>query len=286
MFSLIVATVDRVTELNRLLDSLESQTLKDFEVIIVDQNHDDRSVPVIREHNELAVRHLRSVRGLSRARNVGLTFAKGGIIAFPDDDCWYPDHLLASVGHWFEQHAEFSGLFTCLRDGDNNRIGSQKPAAACLCTRTDLWDRGSPSCFLRRALADSVGLFDEKIGLGSNSPYQAGEDADYFLRAYDFGHKMLFEPGLTVHHPPLSGAMRLHRNTYSYALASGFVFRAHRYPIAFVLAVLSRSLGGAMLSLGRLDLRNTRTYIVRAAGLLCGYLGGSAGRGRTSRQTH
>ena len=43
-FSLILATVDRVTELERFLERLDRQTFRDFELFVVDQNTDDRLV--------------------------------------------------------------------------------------------------------------------------------------------------------------------------------------------------------------------------------------------------
>jgi hypothetical protein len=36
--------------------------------------------------------------------------AKGDIVAFPDDDCWYPPTLLADVDQWFRENAEYSIL--------------------------------------------------------------------------------------------------------------------------------------------------------------------------------
>src|SRR5271166_5434820 len=118
MISLIVATMDRVTELERLLTSLDCQSYKEFEVIVVDQNPDDRLLLVLRSHEALTIRHLRCSPGASRARNVGLRIAGGDIIAFPDDDCWYPEGLLASVVAWFQSHQEFSGLLATLRGPD------------------------------------------------------------------------------------------------------------------------------------------------------------------------
>jgi glycosyltransferase involved in cell wall biosynthesis len=103
MISLLVATLGRVDELNRLLASLENQDAG-FEVLVVDQNPDDRLAPVLAAHSRLAARHLRSERGLSRARNVGLRAAQGDLIAIPDDDCWYPAGLLARVEEWFRQN--------------------------------------------------------------------------------------------------------------------------------------------------------------------------------------
>jgi glycosyltransferase involved in cell wall biosynthesis len=79
VISLIVATLNRVDEIERLLASLEQQAYGDFEVLIVDQNEDDRLVPILKSHPELVIRHLRSARGLSRARNVALPLANGDV---------------------------------------------------------------------------------------------------------------------------------------------------------------------------------------------------------------
>ena len=101
-FSLVVATLGRTTELQKLLKSLDQQTHRDFEIIVVDQNTDDRLLPVLSTfENRMEVRRLISVPGLSRARNVGLGTITGNVVCFPDDDCWYPSDLLARLNQLF-----------------------------------------------------------------------------------------------------------------------------------------------------------------------------------------
>ena len=126
--SLIVATLNRVAELERLLASLDGQTVEHFEVIIVDQNPDDRLAGTLARHPKLNLVHLRCRPGASRARNVGLRAARGNIIGFPDDDCWYPENVLKVVTEWFASHPEFDGLFGVLRDENNRLTGPQWPS--------------------------------------------------------------------------------------------------------------------------------------------------------------
>ena len=91
--SLILATKGRVEEMKRFMRSLAQEGNGSFELIVVDQNEDDRVGAILRELNlRFPIIHLRSEVGLSRARNVGATAATGDIIAFPDDDCWYQVH--------------------------------------------------------------------------------------------------------------------------------------------------------------------------------------------------
>ena len=52
-FSLIVATKNRVNEVDRLLHSLVAQSHRDFEVILVDQNIDDRLSDVVNCYSPL-----------------------------------------------------------------------------------------------------------------------------------------------------------------------------------------------------------------------------------------
>ena len=275
MVSLIVGTVNRVAELERLLTSLDSQSYKEFEVIVVDQNYDDRLVPLLAKHGRLSIKHLRCKRGLSRARNVGLRSAKGEIVAIPDDDCWYPDNLLASVTAWFASHPEFGVLNGVKRSAENKPVGPKWPATARDGTRANVWKCAiSSAIFMRRSVCDAVGDFNEHIGVGAASKYQSGEETDYVLRALEYGFRMWYEPSLTVHHPPLDSPERLRRTTYPFALGAGCVLRLHRYPLHLVAGHLMRSLGGAAVSFLRGDISRTHLYLLRGAGQLVGYISG------------
>jgi len=284
MISLIVATINRVAELDRLLSSLGEQSYRDFEIIVVDQNPDDRLVPGLRRHASLAVERLRSERGLSRARNAGLRVAKGDIIAFPDDDCWYPANLLAEVAAWFESHSGFALLGVALRTAENTPAGPRTPASARVCGKTDVSKCvSSATLFMRQAAAIAVGGFNENFGIGAPSEYQAGEERDYVLRALENGFQMWYEPSLTVHHPAMYSIEYQKRKTYSYALSEGCVQRIHHYPLRQVGSDLIRSFGGAAIRLCQGDLARASVCARRGTGQLVGYIFGPRDLGLPNR---
>ena len=96
LLSMVVATLGRSSELELLFASLAAFGRRDFEIILVDQNKDERLAPIVAAWGErLNIRHLRTDRpGVCRARNLGAAEARGTWLMFPDDDCWYPADLL------------------------------------------------------------------------------------------------------------------------------------------------------------------------------------------------
>ena len=113
--SLIVATRWRTKEVRRLLDSLVDQTYQVFDVIVVDQNDDNRLQSLLAEYDSrLTIKHVRSrAFGKAAANNVGLRICDGDIVPFPDDDCWYAPDLLRRVADMFEAHPEWDGVSGC-----------------------------------------------------------------------------------------------------------------------------------------------------------------------------
>ena len=99
--SLVVSTVNRAEEIARLMDSLLGQEFKDFEILVVDQNSDDRIVPLLeRYHSQLKISRIATPgrHGISSGRNDGWRQARGDVVVFPDDDCWYPS--CSCAGAW------------------------------------------------------------------------------------------------------------------------------------------------------------------------------------------
>ncbi|MGD0125797.1 MAG: glycosyltransferase [Terriglobia bacterium] len=276
MISLVVSTVSRTRELDRLLASLEKQTYKDFEVVIADQNSDGRVSEVLGRYKGLQIRHLHSCPGLSRARNVGFKVASRSVCGIPDDDCWYPPELLGRVSSWFQTHSDFDVLLTSVCDEDGKLLGPGKRSGlGCECNRHNVWHNGvSINAFWRRSVIDDVGTFDEEIGAGCGTRFQSGEETDLYLRALGNGHRLWFEPALCVYHPsPETIRKRISKQTYPYALGTGYLLRKHHYsPYALVKDFLAYPFAGTLVALCKLDICTTRIRLLRMLGMVVGYL--------------
>ena len=273
-FDLVVATVDRVDELGRLLDSLERQTHRGFRVLVVDQNEDDRLGRVLSAHASLAPVRLRSGRGLSRARNAALGELRDGIVAFPDDDCTFSDDLLERIARRLAAEPALDGLTGRSADAAGRSAASWSRNGAIL-TRDNLWNRAiSFTIFLRAEVIERVGAFDEQLGLGSGTPWSSGEEIEYLVRAIEKGARIEYDPSLVVAHEDKTLSADAARTIGARDGASvGYILGKHGYPLRTVARMLVRPAGGALLALVRGNRTRMRFQAATMRGRLRGYLG-------------
>ncbi len=251
-FSLILATLGRAAEPARFLESLKEQSHSDFEVIIVDQNADDRIMAIYkRENNTLPLRYIRSEAGVSKARNAGLKAATGDIIAFPDDDCTYPRDVLHAAAEWLSGHKGYGLLCGSLTQEDGSATVGRWGAKESEITRANAFRYGAAlTLFLRKEVVRSIGGMDETLGPGAGTDWGACEDTEYLLQALAAGHKAFYCPRIRIHHPDKTARYGLtaYRRAYSYGMGFGHVARRYGYPAWFIIYNVARPIAGAITS--------------------------------------
>ena len=277
-FSLVIATLGRTTELQRLLTSLGNQTYRDFEILVVDQNTDGRLLPILNAwENRLEIRRRVSKPGLSRARNLGLQAITGEVVCFPDDDCWYPENLLGRVNQLLTANAGWRGIV-----GDSiNQFG--KPTLPWRdregrLTPSMSWRRAiSYAIFVRSEVLRKVGGFDETLGVGSGWPWGSGEDNDLVLRALQTGFYVQYDPSIQVHHPELFRSFDKagFAKRYKYALGDGRLLRKWPMPVWWGLLFFSVPVCRALLALARFNGREAYFHLLTAAGRIKGFMSGN-----------
>jgi GT2 family glycosyltransferase len=270
-FDLVVATIDRVAELDRFLGSLEAQSHRRFRALVIDQNTDDRLRPVFAAHPELELVHLRSEPGLSRARNRALAVLDADAVGFPDDDCTYPEDLLEAVAFRLTERAELDGVAGRIVGTDGRASPSWKADPALL-TPTNLWNRAaSGALFLRRALIAAVGEFDDQLGLGAGTAWDSGEETDYVVRAIRSSARIEYDPDLVVLHDEKRFKGRsLSRRGFREGASVGYILRKNKYSIRTILPMLVRPVGGAAVSLAHLDTSGARFHVATLRGRVAG----------------
>ena len=284
-FDLVVATVDRTDDLAALLASLSTQEHRAFRVLVVDQNEDDRVQSLLTRHPDLDVVHLRSPRGLSRARNAALPHLEAEIVGFPDDDCGYSPTVLARVADRFRADPGLGGLSGRPEAADGHVVG-RWPEHATEITPDSVWHTAnSHTMFLRRELVERVGAFDEALGLGSGTRFASGEETDYLVRALRSGARLAYEPSLVITHPvkaltPAGLAALGAREGGSV----GYILARNAYPAHVVARMLVRPLVGAVVSFALLDTHRGRFHAATLAGRVRGLKAGARARARATRR--
>lgn len=281
-FSLIVATVERSSELSVLLHSLAMQKLRDFELIIVDQNSDDRLLPLIKEWtstavgpdydgvNSIQVKHLRCEPGVSRARNLGLSNCAGEILAFPDDDCWYFPDTLQKVDIWFREHVNYGILSLGSRDEKGEVSGNRWVQKECDLTRTNAFRTSATYTYFIRRPIDMTSLrFDETLGPAAGTAYGCGEDTDLLLTLMTGGIRGRFNSLLYVGHPLKIGFVNVQR-AERYGGGFGRVLAKHSHPLLFCgLVIFDFARAASRMLIG--DRQGASRFWAHANGMIQAY---------------
>jgi glycosyltransferase involved in cell wall biosynthesis len=273
MFSLIVCTVDRTTPLERLLRSLALQTDRNFEVVLVDQNQDDRLQALIESFGQvMPIVHVKAARGLSLARNRGLSVARGDFIAFPDDDCHYPHSLIERVRKRFASSPDIDVLTGRTTDTEGHDSLSAFLDQDSEIDRWNVWKCGNSNTVFVRRSAIAAGLrFNEELGVGASSPFQSGEETAFLLDAMQKGSRGRFYRDIVVYHDQVGETDA--RRARKYARGFGRVLALYDYPRAYLARSLVRPALRAALGLASLNLRLARYKMLWALGVYEGYTG-------------
>lgn len=246
LISLVLATYNRSAELAPMLESLLSQSNQNFELIVVDQNKDDRIVPLLDPVRDagIAVRHLRQEQpNLSAARNMGLSQARGEFVAFPDDDCWYEVPVLEHVRESFNDGRGVDGVIGRWVELDPEASRPAEDVSLEAWRRFKGGDATSFVLFFRTGAVRDLGGFNETFGTGRW--FGCGEETDLVMRLLDDGMQITYRPDVHIHHfhaPTQELSAGQCRRNRSYGRGTGAVLAKHKLP----LWVIGRGLVGPL----------------------------------------
>ena len=97
--SIIVPVYNVERYIVKCVKSLLHQNFDDYEIIVVDDGTQDKSIEVLQEavcDSRITIIH-QSNAGLSAARNTGITHSKGEYLWFVDSDDWIAENCLSDI---------------------------------------------------------------------------------------------------------------------------------------------------------------------------------------------
>lgn len=243
--SIIVSTKNRPRQLRNCLGSIVASTYPYKELVVVDSSDSP-----ICEENEEMVRRVggkycyESRHRLAVARNTGIRAALGEIVVMADDDFivdkdWIfsllknytdPEVVCCSGRMVSYRSGEMSKLFEKAMSfdrGEKRRVFTKKDIRIMnllkLVTsvgnrrfyeKTPVpWAAGSGFASFRRWVFDTVGYFDEDLGIGKRS---SGEDSDMYYRLLKSNYTIVYDPTAIIYHDHLPTLETISKSAYAY----------------------------------------------------------------------
>lgn len=159
-YSIVICTKNSETTIHRPIQSLKCQEFKNFEIVIVDKNSTDNTLPyILEEFPDAKIIDQKSV-GIYDAFNEGISNSSGDYILFLNSDDLISNNCLSKVYEYLKEEALdafFIPVFSA--GGYKNKIKYNKLFLGC-----DYCFPGhSASFFIKRHLHKQIGLYNTSI---------------------------------------------------------------------------------------------------------------------------
>jgi len=177
--SVVIPAFNRWRLLAEAIDSVLAQSYRDFELIVVDDGSCDATASELAKLASRLQFFVTERRGVSAARNLGVSQSRGYYIAFLDSDDLWLNSKLERQTRFMDEHPEFHICQTdeiWIRNGVrvNPRAVHQKPSGDIFSSSLELCLVSPSAVMMTNALFDRTGGFDEA--------FPVCEDYDLWLR--------------------------------------------------------------------------------------------------------
>ncbi len=185
--SVIIPTFNASMTVIDCLDSVFSQTFKNFEVIVVDNGSTDQTIDRISQYPERIELRKCSISGSGPTRNFGAKIASGKYLAFLDaDDSWKPSKLSRQVEVYEKSTMSnlLIGTYANFIGGTKQIIGSSPRTtndieAMCELKKSGAMPAPLSTWLIRKDLFEELGGFDPD--------YVFSQDLEFLIRAMNYG---------------------------------------------------------------------------------------------------
>jgi len=199
--SAIIATYGRNIELMNLLVSISRQSYQEFEVIIIDQNSDNRVSKIIHKI-EISPKKLKVIKqqrnNLSEARTRGIKSAIGDIYFFPDDDSIIPYDFFSKIVEQLKKVPQIDFISVPVLEKDYELSKFNRDQYKKITVKNARILTTATSILYKKQIVADIKSFDTHFGLGGI--FESSEDLDFVLRTLYKGYEGYFYTGTFVIH--------------------------------------------------------------------------------------
>jgi glycosyltransferase involved in cell wall biosynthesis len=179
--SIITITYNSEKFLEQTIKSVINQGISDIEYIIIDGGSTDGTIDIINKYsNFISYWISEKDNGIYDAINKGIRASNGKYIGIINSDDWYEDGVFAKIEQIFNK-SQIDIICGILRLWDDNIImGVQGNTESFL----KYGMISHPTCFVKREVYDSVGLFDINFKIAG--------DYDFMMRCFNYNCNFFF----------------------------------------------------------------------------------------------
>lgn len=247
-FSIIIPLYNRPDEVNELLMSLCEQTMKEFEVIIVEDGSTLKSEDVVEKYQDyLDITYFKKTNsGPGLSRNTGAAKAKYNYLIFFDSDCIIPSHYIETVSNTLQaNHIDaFGGPDAALPSFTTTQKAINYSMTSFFTTGGIRGKKQSMDKFHPRSF--NLGVSKEAFNaIGGYGSMRFGEDIDFSLRLLKAGFSTALIPEAFVYHKRRSTFQQFFKQVHNSGIARinlhlahpGSLKVVHALPAMFVLGM-------------------------------------------------
>jgi len=207
LIAVVVATRDRPLRLRWLLNALDEQTHRDFQLVVAHNSSGPETEALLRERG---VQHLELSPGLGPAalRNAAWRACDAPLVLFTDDDCRPPPDWIARAADAAARHPGAIVQGATHPDPDELGVFHHAPHARSQQIEPPHVMAQTCNILYPRELLERVGGFDESF------PQAVGEDTDLALRARATGAEFAAAPEVLTYHAVEWGLARRVRGAW------------------------------------------------------------------------
>lgn len=212
-FSLIICCKDHGQKLKRCLEAISQDEMLGVhgELVLVNNNSNDDTKRIMldfKKEKPFPVEVIdEPLDGVSRARNAGISRAKGEVVAFVDADCYFKKGYITKAASVLDSvSVDYCSGQVWRHSKDNPEISLmyfERRIFVEPYSFIGVGDFLTGNIVFSRLLIKKVGLFDVMLGRGTFFPC---EDSDYAARASWSGFRGCRDPELVVIHDHGRGA--------------------------------------------------------------------------------